>query len=85
MPQNTGAAWGGTKHVAPHPQFLGYSNQRVSGEGKLNGRPFQAGRGVTQGGPLLEKLFNILANAVACEWMRLMQETLDFGDMGEEE
>ena len=49
------------------------------------GRPFQAGRGVTQGGPLLAKLFNILFNAMACEWMRLMQETLDFGNMGERE
>jgi len=49
------------------------------------GRPFQAGFGVTQGGPLSAKLFNILVRAVAREWMRLMQETLDFGDMGEKE
>ena len=49
------------------------------------GRPFQAGRGVTQGGPLSAKLFNILVDAVAWEWRRLMQETLDFGDMEEEE
>ena len=33
----------------------------------------------------MAKLFNILFNAMACEWMRLMQETLDFGDMGERE
>ena len=33
----------------------------------------------------MAKLFNILVDAVACEWMRLMRETLDFGDMGEEE
>jgi hypothetical protein len=33
----------------------------------------------------LAKLFNILVDAVAREWKSLMQETLDFGDMGEEE
>ena len=48
------------------------------------GRPFQAGRGVTQGGPLLAKLFNILVDAVAPKWRRLMQENLDFGDIGKE-
>ena len=48
------------------------------------GRPFQVGRGVTQGGHLLAKLFNILVIAVACERTRLMQETPDFGDLGEE-
>ena len=41
------------------------------------GRPFKAGRGVTQGGPLSAKLFNILVDAVVREWMRLMRETLD--------
>ncbi len=49
------------------------------------GQPFQAGRGVTQGGPLSAKLFNILVDAVAREWKRLMRETLDFGDAGEEQ
>ncbi len=49
------------------------------------GRPFQAGRGVTQGGPLSAKLFNILVDAVVREWMRLIQETLDLGGRGEEE
>jgi len=49
------------------------------------GMPFQVGRGVTQGGPLSAKLSNILVNAVAREWMRLMQETLDFGDIVEYE
>ncbi len=44
------------------------------------GRPFKAGRGVTQGGPLLAKLFNILVDAVVREWMRLMRETLDDSD-----
>jgi hypothetical protein len=35
--------------------------------------PFQAGRGVTQGGPLSPKLFNILVVAVARECMRELQ------------
>jgi len=41
------------------------------------GQPFKAGRGVTQGGPLSAKLFNIIVDAVVREWMRLMRETLD--------
>jgi hypothetical protein len=41
------------------------------------GVPFKAGRGVTQGGPLSAKLFNILVDAVAQEWfVRLQQEGL---------
>jgi hypothetical protein len=38
------------------------------------GTPFQAGRGITQGGPLSAKLFNVLVDAVAWEWMRELQE-----------
>ena len=39
------------------------------------GVPFKAGRGVTQGGPLSAKLFNILVDAVAREWLvRVPQE-----------
>ena len=41
------------------------------------GQPFKASRGVTQGGALSAKLFNIIVNAVVCEWLRLMRETLD--------
>jgi hypothetical protein len=41
------------------------------------GRPFKVSCGVTQGGPLLAKLFNIVVNAVVCEWMRLMHETIN--------
>ena len=36
------------------------------------GVPFQAGRGVTQGRPLSAKLFNILVDAVAREWMQIL-------------
>ena len=38
------------------------------------GLPFQAGRGVTQGGPLSAKLFNILVDAVAREWVQLLRD-----------
>jgi hypothetical protein len=41
------------------------------------GRPFKAGRGVTQGRPLLAKLFDIIVDAVVHKWMRLMRKTLD--------
>ena len=44
------------------------------------GRPFKAGRGVTQGGPLLAKLFNIVVNAVVQEWMRLMRARIEDAD-----
>ena len=41
------------------------------------GRPFKAGRGVTKGGPLSTKLFNIIVDTVVRKWMKLMCETLD--------
>jgi hypothetical protein len=41
------------------------------------GAPFKAGRGVTQGGLLLAKLFNIMMDAVVREWMQLLQEEMD--------
>jgi hypothetical protein len=44
------------------------------------GRPFKSGRGVTQGGPLLAKLFNTVVNAVVREWMQLMCETINNAD-----
>jgi hypothetical protein len=34
-----------------------------------HGGPFRAGRGMTQGGPLSAKLFNILVDAVVREWL----------------
>jgi hypothetical protein len=36
--------------------------------------PFQAGPGMTQGGPLSAKLFNILVDAVAWEWLRILRD-----------
>jgi len=48
------------------------------------GVPFKAGRGVTQGGPLSVKLFNLLVDAVAREWLlQLPGEAAK--DHGEEE
>ncbi len=44
------------------------------------GRPFKAGRGVTQEGPLSAKLFNILVNVMVWEWMRLMRATINDAD-----
>ncbi len=35
---------------------------------------FKAGRGVTQGGPLSAKLFNILVDAVIREWLHQLWE-----------
>jgi hypothetical protein len=38
------------------------------------GTLFQAGRGITQGGPLSAKLFNVLVDAIAWEWLRELRE-----------
>ena len=40
--------------------------------------PFKAGRGVTQGGPLSAKLFNILVDAVTREWFWELRERGDY-------
>jgi hypothetical protein len=40
------------------------------------GAPFKAGRGVTQGGPLSVKLFNVVVDAVVREWLQLLREEL---------
>jgi hypothetical protein len=42
------------------------------------GTAFKAGRGVTQGGPLSAKLFNILVDAVVCKWVRQLEEDGDY-------
>jgi hypothetical protein len=42
------------------------------------GTSFKAGRGVTQGGPLSAKLFNIMVDAVAREWLRELREGGDY-------
>jgi hypothetical protein len=38
------------------------------------GTPFQAGRGITQSGSLSAKLFNVLVDAIAREWLRELRE-----------
>jgi hypothetical protein len=40
------------------------------------GQPCKAGRGATQGRPLLAKLFNIVVNTVVPEWMWLMRKMI---------
>ena len=42
------------------------------------GQAFKAGRGVTQGGPLSAKLFNIVVDAVVWELMRQLQQEGDY-------
>jgi hypothetical protein len=39
---------------------------------------FKAGRGVTQGGQLSAKLFNILVDAVVWEWMRQLEQDSNY-------
>ena len=38
--------------------------------GGFYGEPFQANRGVTQGGPFSPRLFNIMVDAIVREWLR---------------
>jgi hypothetical protein len=38
------------------------------------GTPFRVGRSVRQGGPLSAKLFNVLVDAVAREWVQQIRE-----------
>ena len=42
------------------------------------GQPFKASRGVTQGGPLSARLFNILVDAVVREWFCLLKTQVDY-------
>ncbi len=44
------------------------------------GVPFKSSRGVTQGGPLSAKLFNILVNAVVREWHRILWSEMGMED-----
>jgi hypothetical protein len=44
------------------------------------GAPYKAGRGVTQGGPLLAKLFNVVVDAVVREWLQLLREEMVMED-----
>jgi hypothetical protein len=41
------------------------------------GPPFKTGHGVTQGGPLSAKLFNIMVDAIVRDWMHLMREEME--------
>jgi hypothetical protein len=46
--------------------------------------PFKTGRGVTQSGPLLAKLFNVMVDAVVREWFQVLREEseLEGGELG---
>jgi hypothetical protein len=44
------------------------------------GVPFKSGRGVTQGGPLSAKLFNILVDAVVREWHHILRSEMEVED-----
>jgi hypothetical protein len=39
---------------------------------------FKASQGITQGGPLSTKLFNIFVDSVVREWVRLLEEDGDY-------
>jgi hypothetical protein len=47
------------------------------------GVPFKLGRGITQGGPLSAKLFNIIVDAVVREWHRIVRANMNTADEGE--
>ena len=49
------------------------------------GQPFKAGRGVTQGGPLSAKLFNILVDAIVRELFWSLKEEGDYKEAELEE
>jgi hypothetical protein len=44
------------------------------------GTAFKAGRGVTQGGPLLAKLFNIMVDAIVWEWIQQLWVDGDYDE-----
>jgi hypothetical protein len=44
------------------------------------GVPFMSGRGVTQGGPLSAKLFNVLVDAMVREWHRILRSEMGVED-----
>jgi hypothetical protein len=44
------------------------------------GVPFKSGRGVTQGGPLSAKLFNILVDAMVRKWHRILRSEMGVED-----
>ncbi|EJK72705.1 hypothetical protein THAOC_05733, partial [Thalassiosira oceanica] len=47
---------------------------------KRYGKPFKASRGVTQGGPLSPKIFNIMVDVIAREWIRHILLALLYAD-----
>ena len=57
--------------------------EMVCRAGGSYGRRFKAGRGVTQGGPLSPRLFNLMVDAVVREWLRqVLGEEVASGELG---
>ena len=67
MPQDFGAAWEKTKHVAPDLQLLGHSNQYMSGNGKL----WQALPGRAWGDPGWTPVSKIFQYTCQCSGMQM--------------
>ena len=60
-----------------HPELLVQHHHGVNASCNYS-TPFQAGRGVTQGGLLSAKLFNILVDVVAREWFWQLREDCNY-------
>jgi hypothetical protein len=69
--------WKKWKKILRNPVFFCFSVQKINScqTGITNLGPFKTGRGVTQGGPLLAKLFNIMVDAVVREWYRILRKS----------
>jgi hypothetical protein len=53
------------------PPLLGQGHKLCLASGNY-GTPFKMGHGVTQGGPLSAKLFNVMVDAVVREWLQIL-------------
>ncbi|KAL9178451.1 hypothetical protein ACHAXT_003781 [Thalassiosira profunda] len=62
----------GAQHMRRLIKCFRYNALLVCRASGVYGKPFRAGRGVTQGGPLSPKLFNILMDAIVREWLTLL-------------
>ena len=51
-------------------KFFWDNAELVCCAGGVFGKPFMAHQGVTQGGPLLPHIFNVMVDAVVREWLQ---------------
>ncbi len=70
--------WSGTSDDLNDSRVLAQCHHIVCRAAGYYGQAFKAGRGVTQGGPLSAKLFNIVVDAVVWELMRQLQQEGDY-------